>query len=73
MAVEVTRALQVVINQPLSSETTRRHLKKAGMKAVVKKKSPFSLPGIRGRELTLHWHTRTGRGWCGQMRQKSTG
>ena len=38
---EVTRALQVVINQPLSSETTRRHLKKAGMKAVVKKKEPL--------------------------------
>jgi transposase len=39
-AVDVTRALQDVINQPLSSQTTRRYLKEAGMKAVVKKKKP---------------------------------
>jgi len=37
-AVGVTKALQNVINQPLSAETTRRYLKKAGVKAVVKKK-----------------------------------
>ena len=40
-AVDVTRALQDVINQPLSSQTTRRYLKEAGMKAVVKKKKPL--------------------------------
>jgi Transposase/DDE superfamily endonuclease len=39
--VDVTKALQDVINQPLSVETTRRYLKKAGMKAVVKKKKPL--------------------------------
>jgi transposase len=39
-AVEVTRALQDVVNGSLSPETTRRYLKQAGMKAVVKKKKP---------------------------------
>src|SRR5258705_8708122 len=39
--VEVTRALQDVVNGSLSPETTRRCLKKAGMKAVVKKKKPL--------------------------------
>src|SRR6266568_2860456 len=37
-AVEGSRALQDVINQPISPEMTRRYLKRAGMKAVVKKK-----------------------------------
>jgi transposase len=40
-AVDVTRALKDIINQPLSSQTTRRYLKEAGMKAVVKKKKPL--------------------------------
>ena len=40
-AVEVTRALCDVVNGPVSPETTRRYLKKAGMKAVVKKKKPL--------------------------------
>src|SRR3954467_3246828 len=40
-AVEVARTLWDVINQPVSAETTRRYLKKAGMKAVVKKKKPL--------------------------------
>lgn len=40
-AVQATRALQDIINQPLSAQTTRRYLKKAGMKAVVKKKRPL--------------------------------
>lgn len=40
-AVQVTRALQDVINQPLSAQTTRRYLKQSGMKAVVKKKRPL--------------------------------
>ena len=38
---EVSRALQDVINQPISAETTRRYLKRAGLKAVVKKKKPL--------------------------------
>jgi hypothetical protein len=40
-AVEVTKSLQDIINVPLSAETTRRHLKKAGMKAVVKTQKPY--------------------------------
>jgi hypothetical protein len=30
-----------ITNQPISSQTVRRHLKKAGMKAVVKRKRPL--------------------------------
>ena len=40
-AVDVTRTLSNVTNQSLSAHTVRRSLKKAGMKAVVKKKKPF--------------------------------
>jgi transposase len=40
-AVEVTRALRNVTNQPLSSHTVRWGLKKAGMRAVVKKDKPL--------------------------------
>ena len=40
-AVQVAKALQTITNQTLSSETIRLHLKKAGMKAVVKKKYPL--------------------------------
>jgi transposase len=43
-AVEATKVLQDVINQPLSAQTTRRYLKRAGMKAVVKKKKPLLTP-----------------------------
>jgi transposase len=37
-AVQVTKVLQGVINQPLSTQTTCRCLKQSGMKAIVKKK-----------------------------------
>jgi transposase len=40
-AIDVTKALCNVTNQPLHAQTVRRHLKVAGMKAVVKKKRPF--------------------------------
>jgi hypothetical protein len=40
-AAEVTRTLMDITNQPISSQTVRRHLKKAGMKAVVKRKRPL--------------------------------
>jgi len=43
-AVQVTKALQDITNQPLSAQTTRRYLKKNGMKAVVKQKRPRLLP-----------------------------
>ena len=38
-AVQVTNSLQDIKNQPISSQTMCHHLKKAAMKAVVKKKS----------------------------------
>src|SRR6266436_5390916 len=40
-AVQVTKALSNITNQSLSPSTVRLHLKKAGMKAVVKAKRPF--------------------------------
>lgn len=40
-AVQVTRTLQDIINAPLSTQTVRRKLKEAGLKAVVKKKRPI--------------------------------
>src|ERR1700761_241542 len=40
-AVQVTKTLSNIINQPLSPGTTCLHLKKAGMKAVVKTKHPL--------------------------------
>jgi transposase len=40
-AVQVTKALANVIDQPLSANTVRLHLKKSGMKAVVKTKRPI--------------------------------
>jgi transposase len=40
-AVQVTKSLTNIINKPLSPSTVRLHLKKAGMKAVVKTKRPL--------------------------------
>jgi hypothetical protein len=40
-AVQVTKTLTNIINKPLSPTTVCRHLKKAGMKAVVKTKRPL--------------------------------
>ena len=40
-AVQVTKSLKNITNQSLSTTTVRRHLKKADMKAVVKKKCPL--------------------------------
>jgi len=40
-ATQGTQVLKNILNQPLASKTVRRHLKKAGMKAVVKKKKPL--------------------------------
>ena len=40
-AVQVTKTLTNIINKPLSPTTVRRHLKNAGMKAVVKTKRPL--------------------------------
>ena len=40
-AVQVTKVLQNVTNQSISPQTIWNHLKKEGMKAVVKRKSPI--------------------------------
>src|SRR5882762_4770269 len=40
-AVDVTKTLSNIINQPLSAQTVCNSLKKAGMKAVVRKKKPL--------------------------------
>ena len=40
-AVQVTKALKEIINQPLSAQTTWHYLKETGMKAVVKRKRPL--------------------------------
>ena len=40
-AVQVTKTLKNITNQPLSPTTVCRHLKKAGMKAIVKTKHPL--------------------------------
>ena len=43
-AIQVTRALTNVVNQPLSATTVRRHLKNTGMKAMVS--SPNTLSSL---------------------------
>src|SRR6266850_317289 len=40
-ATAIAKSLSSVISQPLSAQTVRNHLKKMGMKAVVKQKGPF--------------------------------
>jgi transposase len=40
-AVQITKTLRDITNQPLSAKTVHRHLSQAGMKAVVKRKRPF--------------------------------
>ena len=40
-ASQITKTLIGIKNEPLSSQTIRCHLKKAGLKAVVKQKRPF--------------------------------
>jgi transposase len=40
-AVQITKTLKNIINQPLSAKTVCRHLSQTGMKAVVKRKRPF--------------------------------
>lgn len=52
-ATEVAKTLQDITNQPLSAQTVRRELKKAGMKAVVKKRKPLLKP--RHKRARLQW------------------
>src|SRR6266481_220325 len=46
-AVQVSKALQTITNQPVTSQTVRQHLRRTGMKAVVKKKKPLLSPRHR--------------------------
>ena len=74
-AVDVTKTLSTITSQFISTQTTWRYLKNYGLKAVVKKKSPYSVRSTGKHILTLLWHTsiglwRTGRGLFGQMRPK---
>ena len=39
-AVQVSKALQTITNKPVTSQTVHRHLRRTGVKAVVKKKRP---------------------------------
>ncbi len=73
-ATHVARSLQSITNQSLSHETICTHLKKAGLKAVVKKKSPLLSQHHKHEWMDFalshrHW---TGRGWCGLMRPRLT-
>ena len=43
-AKQVMKVLKNVTNQTLSSQTVRRHLRKTGLRPVVKKKRPFLKP-----------------------------
>jgi hypothetical protein len=52
-AVDVTKALTTITNNTLSAQTVRRGLKKAGLKAVVKKKMPLLTK--RHRKERLDW------------------
>ena len=76
-AVQVTKTLFNIINQPLSPSITCLYLKKAGMKAVVKTKHPLlSAKHQKARLDFAPMHTRIGpwmteRGWYGLMRSRS--
>jgi len=55
-AVQVTKALQDVTNQSISSQTVRRNLKEIGLRPVVKRKRP--LLSARHRRERLQWAER---------------
>src|SRR6266481_8177164 len=46
-AVQVSKALQTITNQPVTSQTVHRHLRRTSMKAVVTKKRPLLSPRHR--------------------------
>ena len=50
-AVQVARHLRDITHTPLSPQTVRGHLKKAGLKAVVKKNKPLLTPRHRRNRL----------------------
>src|SRR3979490_807488 len=46
-AVQVSKVLQTITNKPVTAQTVCRHLRRTGMKAVVKKKKPHLLQNHR--------------------------
>ena len=65
--VQVSKALQPITNQPVTPQTVCRHLRRTGMKAVVKKKKPLLLQNHRKERMDLRSGTnlglwRTGKG-----------
>ena len=75
-AVQITKTLRNTANQPLSASIVYLHLKRTGMKAVVKSNTPFSLLDITMLVYTLCILTwiglwMTGRGSYGLMRPRS--
>ena len=59
-AVQVTKALRDVVNKPISTQTIQNSLKKVGLKAVVRKKTPRLTPHYRKERLDFalrhqHW------------------
>ena len=74
--VQVSKAFQHIINQPVTPQTVCRHLRQTGMKAVVKKKNPLCHKSIGNGEWTLQSGIKiglwgAGKGQYGQMRLKS--
>ena len=77
-AAQVTKALQDVTNQSISSQTVHHNLKKSGLLPVVKKKQPLLKPIDKSicwhAEIMLRKHTSTlaqCRSW--EYRSKSVG
>ena len=52
-AVQVTKTLSNTVNESHSAQTVRNGMKKAGMKAVVKKKRPLLTMKLRQERLAL--------------------
>ena len=59
-AVQVTQHLNFIVNKSLNPQTVRNHLKKMGMRSVVKKKKPRSLSSIKRLASTLQISTKNG-------------
>ena len=66
-AVQVTKSLKTITNQSLSPTTVQRHLKKAGMKAVIKRNHP--LLSFKHRKARLNY-THAHKDWAVEDRKR---
>jgi Transposase len=66
-AIEISKTLANIINQPLSTKTIAGQLKKTGMKAMVKKKRPLLTK--RYKQEQLHWAISTQELDCGGLEE----